>query len=308
MNDPPITTSSEAPGKKTYRGRFAPSPTGRLHFGSLVAAVASYTDALHHQGEWLLRFDDVDETRTLPEAVDGILTTLDAFGFEWSAEPASQSDRVGLYQAILDRLLTEDLAFYCGCSRKEIEAVGRPGTDGPLYPGTCRNGLPRGKQPRSIRLRVENKTVRFVDRFAGPVQQNVAQQIGDFVIRSADGFAAYQLAVVVDDSIENITHVVRGADLLESTPRQLYLQQQLGFAYPVYGHIPLVRDACGKKLSKDDAARALPLNNPLPSLLAAWQFLGQISLASGITHVSDFWSEAARLWSPARVPIATGKV
>ena len=133
MNDPPIKTSSVAPGKKTYRGRFAPSPTGRLHFGSLVAAVASYTDALHHQGEWLLRFDDVDETRTLPGAVDGILTTLDAFGFEWPADPPSQSDRVDLYQVILDRLLTEDFAFYCGCSRKEIEAVGRPGTDEPLY-------------------------------------------------------------------------------------------------------------------------------------------------------------------------------
>jgi glutamyl-Q tRNA(Asp) synthetase len=292
----------------TYRGRFAPSPTGRLHFGSLVAAVASYADALHHQGKWLLRFDDVDETRTLPGSVDSILTTLDAFGFEWSSEPTFQTDRVGLYQEILDRLLTRDLAFYCGCSRKEIAAIGNPGIDGVRYPGTCRNGLPDGKRSRSIRLRVEDKMVQFIDRFLGPVQQNISKQIGDFVICRADGFAAYQLAVVVDDSLENITHVVRGADLLESTPRQLYLQQQLGFANPVYGHVPLVNDTYGKKLSKDDAVLGLTLNNPLPSLLAAWQFLGQVSLESDIAHIFEFWSEAARLWSPSRVPVATGDV
>ena len=284
--------------KILYRGRFAPSPTGDLHFGSLVSAVASYADALQHKGDWLLRFDNADQTRTRKDAIDSILRTLEVLGFEWSGKPAWQTDRIELYQDVLDKLLLKGLAFYCGCSRKEIE-LAKPHTTGrAIYPGTCRNSPPLDKQRRSIRLRVENEETRFFDRFAGPIRQNVAEEIGDFVIQRTDGFIAYQLAVVVDDRLENITHVVRGADLLDSTPRQLYLQKQLGFPSPIYGHVPLVVDSFGEKLSKNKGAPALNLKNPIGILFDAWKFLGQTPLNHQVTNIYDFWSAAGALWTP----------
>ena len=221
-----------------YRGRFAPTPTGGLHFGSLVTAVASYADALYHRGEWILRFDDIDESRKVSDSVDAILRTLEAFGFEWTAKPTFQTERKELYQSVLSELLRNDLAYYCGCSRKEVEEIGQRTKFGVIYPGTCRNGLPRNGTKRSVRMRANHRPTQFVDRFVGSVKQNLAEEVGDFVIGRADGYTAYQLAVVVDDSVEGITHVIRGLDLLPSTPRQLYLQNALGLDSPRYGHIP----------------------------------------------------------------------
>ncbi|MBO67202.1 MAG: tRNA glutamyl-Q(34) synthetase GluQRS [Acidiferrobacteraceae bacterium] len=290
------------PPKRTfYRGRFAPTPTGPLHFGSLVTAVASYADALYHKGEWILRFDDIDESRKISESVDTILRTLEVFGFEWAAKPTFQTERKELYHSILSGLLQDDLAYYCGCSRKEVKDAGRRTELGIIYPGTCRNGLPSGSVGRSIRMRVNHKSTQFVDRFAGPIKQNLGKEVGDFVVGRADGYTAYQLAVVVDDSVENITHIIRGADLLTSTPRQLYLQIQLGLDVPSYGHIPLVVDSRGTKLSKSTGASAVSTDYPLNLLLAAWKFLGQSPPDRPLADVSEFWSEATNIWSAKRI-------
>jgi glutamyl-Q tRNA(Asp) synthetase len=287
-----------------YRGRFAPSPTGPLHFGSLVAAVASYADALHHNGEWLLRIDDVDEARAKSNAVELILKTLEFLGFEWSGTPVFQTDRIELYRSIINELLIKNRAFHCGCTRKEVDTAEQHASTSSIYPGTCRNGLPTGKKRRSIRLRVENREVNFIDRFAGPIRQNVSDEIGDFIIQRADGFVAYQLAVVVDDYIENITHILRGADLLSSTPRQIYLQEQLGFPCPIYGHIPLVIDQFGKKLSKNDGAPYLSSEHPNSQLLAAWKFLGQTLPDDHTETVSEFWCHARSTWNPSNMPVS----
>ena len=297
----PTSVSAE---NRFYRGRFAPSPTGPLHFGSLVAAVASYADALHHNGEWLLRIDDVDEARARSSAVDLILKTLEILGFEWSGKPAFQTDRIKLYKSVINELLINNRAFHCGCTRKEVDTTEQPALTSPIYPGTCRNGLPTGKKQRSVRLRVENKEVYFIDRFAGPIRQNVSDKVGDFIIQRADGFVAYQLAVVVDDYIENITHILRGADLLSSTPRQIYLQEQLGFPCPIYGHIPLVIDRFGKKLSKNDSAPYLSSEHPTSQLLTAWKFLGQIPPDGHAETVSDFWCHAGSTWNPSNIPVS----
>ena len=291
-----------------YRGRFAPSPTGPLHFGSLVAAVASYADALYHNGRWLLRIDNVDKVRNRPGAVDLILNSLESFGFEWSGKPTCQSDRIEVYKSVLDKLLTNNRAFHCGCTRKEMDTGKQSTSTSPLYPGTCRNGVPPGKLKRSIRLRVEDIEICFDDLFSGRFCQNLSKDIGDFVIRRADGLIAYQLAVVVDDYMENITHVLRGADLLDSTPRQLYLQRHLGFPSPAYGHIPLVTDSLGKKLSKNEGAPQLWLECPTLTLLAAWKFLGQVLPDNQIETVSDFWSNAKSNWCASNIPIVAPKI
>ena len=289
-------------GNPHYTGRFAPSPSGPLHFGSLVAAVASYADARHYQGEWLLRIDDVDEARTVAGAADHIMKTLEAFGLEWDQAVNWQSRRKNHYLAIIDQLVAVGVAYPCGCSRSEIERLGRRGAAGMIYPGTCRAGLPAGRTNRSIRLRTPARSIVVDDRFCGLFGQKLATEIGDFVIRRTDGFAAYQLAVVVDDQIEGITHVVRGADLLESTPRQIYLQELLDYPNPQYGHLPLVLDAGGQKLSKQDSARPVCMEAPLPALKAAWRFLGQADLDEGCADVEAFWTAAIPAWSTATIP------
>jgi len=226
---------SVAPG---YRGRFAPSPTGTLHFGSLVAAMGSYLDARAQGGEWLVRMEDLDQTRTLPGAADAILRTLDALGFEWDGAVAYQSRRTQAYAQALERLRQAGLVYPCGCSRKQIQRSARLGPEGPIYPGNCRRGLAAGVAARSLRLRVPDQTCAFEDRIQGRIEQNLARQVGDFVVQRADGFHAYQLAVVVDDGWQGINRVVRGADLLLSTPRQIYLQRLLGLDRPDYAHLP----------------------------------------------------------------------
>ncbi|MDB5753888.1 MAG: uncharacterized protein JWR56_316, partial [Massilia sp.] len=254
-----------------YIGRFAPSPTGPLHAGSLVAALASYLDARVHNGTWMVRIEDVDEGRSVPGAAEGMLALLQQLGMQWDGEVLWQSRRGAVYQAAFDTLGAH--AYPCGCNRREI-ADSRLGTapDGSaIYPGTCRAGLAPGKSMRSLRLRVPEPgadAISFVDRFAGKVEQHLALEAGDFVLKRADGFWAYQLAVVVDDAAQGVTDVVRGADLLDSTPRQIYLQRVLDLPTPRYLHVPVLRNEHGEKLSKQTAAAAVAPNNEAEAVAA----------------------------------------
>lgn len=242
-----------------YRGRFAPSPTGPLHFGSLVAAVASYLDARKHQGQWLVRMEDLDKPREQPGAADSILSDLEFFGFEWDGPVMVQSQRTDAYQAALDQLKNKGLVYPCGCSRKEIaDSIVGTFSGEARYPGTCANGLPAGKTPRAWRVRVN---------------EQLSESVGDFVLLRADGIFAYQLAVVVDDAAQNITDVVRGADLLDSTPRQIYLQQCLGYPTPNYIHVPVILAPDGQKLSKQTGAQALDRKRASSLLWDALAFL-----------------------------------
>lgn len=252
-----------------YRGRFAPSPTGRLHAGSLLTAVGSYLDARVQGGEWWVRIEDLDPPREMPGASADILRTLEAFGFEWDGEVVYQHDRHPRYAAALAQLVASGDAYPCACTRKEIAAVARRGVDGHVYPGTCRDGLPAGRLPRAWRLRVPAGEVSFEDRVFGLQRQDVAHEVGDFVLKRADGFWAYQLAVLVDDHAQGMTDVVRGADLLDSTPRQLVLIDALDHARPRYAHLPLVCNAAGEKLSKQTLAPAISTDHAADELRRA---------------------------------------
>jgi glutamyl-Q tRNA(Asp) synthetase len=262
----------------SYRGRFAPSPTGLLHFGSLVAAVASYLDARHAEGDWLVRMEDLDRPREVAGSADAIVRALDVLGFEWTESIVRQSERSDLYQAAMDRLLASNLTYPCSCSRAEIQQqAGSEQSDGDelRYPRWCRRGPRAPERPLAIRLCVPDAEISFNDRIQGRIAINVSAEVGDFVIRRRDGLFAYQLAVVVDDAVQGITHVVRGADLLHSTPRQILLQQFLGLATPVYAHVPVATDSKGVKLSKSAGAAAVDLTQPGKELWRALQFLGQ---------------------------------
>lgn len=283
-----------------YIGRFAPSPTGPLHAGSLVAAMASYLDAKAHRGHWLVRIEDIDETRTVPGSAELILQTLRALGMQWDGDVVSQCTRKSLYAAAFARLAASTYA--CGCSRREIadSRIGVASDGSAVYPGTCRNGLAAGKVARAFRVYVPDagesgECITFEDRWLGPVSQHLATDAGDFVLKRADGFWAYQLAVVVDDNDQGVTHVVRGADLLDSTPRQIYLQRLLGLRTPHYLHVPVVTNAIGEKLSKQTGARALDLTQPLPLLIAAAQFLGLC--VDGAQSIDEFWRQAIAAWA-----------
>ena len=291
------------PAKAKYRGRFAPSPTGPLHFGSLVAAVGSYLDARAHGGEWLLRMEDVDTPRNVPGAAAGILATLEAYGFEWDGPVLWQSRRFEAYAAALERLIAAGLAYGCTCSRKEIADSGsHPAIDGGLaYPGTCRDGLPAGRTARAWRLRVNDEPLAFVDRLQGRVLQHLESDVGDFVLRRADGLFAYQLAVAVDDEFQAISDVVRGADLLASTPRQIWLQRCLGYATPRYAHLPVASNAAGEKLSKQTLAPALDVGQAGPTLVRALNFLGQgVPAELSAAPPAEVWALAH--WSFAAIP------
>jgi len=280
-------------------GRFAPSPTGPLHFGSLVAALGSFLDARAQRGDWIVRIEDVDESRTQPGAADAILATLEDCGFEWDGPVLFQSRRTGLYRAAFDRLVAAGAVYPCGCTRKEISDSALASDGARIYPGTCRQGLAAGRAARAFRVRTIEEPIEFVDRLQGPIRQCVAKEVGDFVLLRADSFFAYQLAVVVDDADQKITDVVRGADLLDSTARQIHLQGLLGYPTPCYLHLPVAVDAKGEKLSKQTEADAAGA----ASLPAAFAFLGHTlpreltrapaaeQLAWGVTH-----------WDVARVP------
>jgi glutamyl-Q tRNA(Asp) synthetase len=291
------------------RGRFAPSPTGPLHAGSLVAALASWLDARAHGGQWLVRIEDVDTPRCVPGVDATILSQLATCGLVPDVAATWQSARSALYQAALDRLVAQGHAYPCACSRKDIEdalaAQGRPrqrGREAP-YPGTCRTGL-HGRAPRAWRLRVPDGVVHWADRRLGPQAQDVADEVGDVVLRRADGLWAYQLAVVVDDADQGITDVVRGADLLDSTPRQILLQRALGLPTPRHAHLPLLLDGAGRKLSKSLHAAALDTRDPLPALRLVWAALGQPPSALADAGSLDvLLATAIREFDPARVPV-----
>ncbi|PQJ97411.1 tRNA glutamyl-Q(34) synthetase GluQRS [Chromatium okenii] len=283
-----------------YRGRFASLPTGNLHFGSLFTAVASYADARAHGGLWLLRIEDLDRTRAVPGAAAHLIHTLQAFGFIWDEPIIFQRDRTVVYQSALAQLTAQGLTYPCSCSRSNIAQQAQFGIDGAIYPGICRHGFRAGAQPRTIRLRTTAPAVRFIDRIQGQRTQHIEKEVGDFVLRRADGIHAYQLAVVVDDAAQGITHIVRGADLLISTPRQLLLQQFLGLAQPNYAHLPLIVDADGRKLSKSLTAAPVDPAYPLPILHHIWQLLNQEPLPI-TTSVTAFWQQAIRHWQCARI-------
>ncbi len=278
-----------------YVGRFAPSPTGPLHFGSLVAALASWLDARAARGRWLVRIEDLDAARTQPGAAQEILGALARLGLEWDGEPIFQSQRSALYESVLRDL--RDHTYWCACSRREIadSALGLASDGAQIYPGTCRAGLPASRTRRALRLKVDAGEIEYVDRLQGRQAQVLSRDVGDFVLQRADGQFAYQLAVVVDDAATGVTDVVRGADLLDSTPRQIYLQRILGYATPRYLHIPAALDARGEKLSKQTGAA--------PADASRWQealrFLGQ--------PPADELGTAVRNWDPALIPAARAR-
>jgi glutamyl-Q tRNA(Asp) synthetase len=283
----------------SYRGRFAPTPSGALHFGSLIAALGSYLDARAHGGEWHLRIEDVDPPRVAPGSADRILRTLDAFGFEWDGPVVYQSQRGEAYAAAIERLIDAGRIYGCDCTRKVLKENARIGVDGPVYPGTCRERhLPL---QGALRFRVPATRITFNDLLAGRVGCDVAQECGDFVLRRADGVYTYQLAVTVDDAELGVSHIVRGADLLASTPRQIVLQHALGYPTPAYLHLPVALNADGGKLSKQTLAAPLSDENPLPALLQAAAFLG-IYKSREVGSVSEFWQRTPPLWQRESLP------
>ncbi|MGK2940169.1 MAG: tRNA glutamyl-Q(34) synthetase GluQRS [Immundisolibacter sp.] len=239
------------------RGRFAPSPSGPLHLGSLLAAVGSYLTARSAGGHWLLRMEDLDPPRVAPGAGDAILRALEAHGLLWDEEPLYQSRRGEAYRAAIAQLQASGLVYPCACTRRELATIAHAGVDGPVYPGTCRDGLGTGRTPRALRVRVADQEFGLVDIVQGDYRHTLPQAVGDFVVQRADGLIAYQLAVVVDDAYQGITQVARGIDLLSSTPRQIYLQSCLGLPTPSYAHLPLLVDRHGAKLGKQTSAAGL---------------------------------------------------
>ena len=307
-----LDNSTTSAPRSTYLGRFAPSPTGPLHAGSLVAALASWLDAKAHDGQWLVRIEDVDTPRCIPGAAELILQQLGLCEMHSDGPVLRQLERCAHYQAALDILISQGLAYPCGCSRKEIEAAQNQQLarhTAAIYPGTCRpspygQGL-QGKTARTWRLNIQAVRDRhhlaavtpWRDAQLGPQQQNVAQDVGDFVLLRADGLWAYQLAVVVDDALQGVTHVVRGADLCDNTARQMVLQQALGLPTPQYRHTPLVLAADGEKLSKQNGAQALDLSQPLNALNAAAAHLGLPPQSGSVTQALAQWTA---LWTALR--------
>lgn len=252
-----------------YVGRFAPTPSGYLHFGSLVAAVASYLDARAVGGKWLVRMEDLDPPREMPGAQAAILETLERYGFEWDGAVERQSERHAAYAAQVEQWLRSGLAYACTCSRKQLE-----GSNG-IYPGTCRDAQHDWHGDVAIRIRVPELDYRFTDRLQGEFRQHLGREVGDFIIRRRDGLFAYQLAVVLDDAWQGVTDIVRGADLLDNTPRQLYLQELLGIAAPRYLHVPLIVQPDGNKLGKSYRSPPLDAAQAAPLLVRALKALGQ---------------------------------
>ncbi len=273
---------------ENHVGRFAPSPTGPLHFGSIVAAAASYLFAKSQDGKWLLRIEDVDEGRTESGAISSIIETIAALGMEWDGEIVFQSRRKHLYRDALQAI--HDFTYPCSCSRRDVTGI---------YSGKCRKGA--AGEARSIRVRVEDEVLSFQDMIRGEQSQNLAKEAGDFVLFRADGYFSYQFAVVVDDHEQGVNQVVRGADLLDSTPRQIHLQRLLGYDTPIYAHLPLALNSQGEKLSKQNLAE--PVDAGTEVLFDALEFLGQappIELREG--SIQEFWKWAIQNWKIENIP------
>lgn len=301
MNMPPRTEQAACP---PYTGRFAPSPTGLLHIGSLLTALASYADARAHGGRWLVRMEDLDPPREMPGAAAHILHTLEAFGFEWDGGVMYQSRRHEAYREALGRLQQAGRVYPCYCSRKDWQAAARTGADGFVYNGLCRHradGSPAGGKMPAWRVVVPEGEVAFEDRIVGSYAQNLAQDIGDFVLLRADGFWAYQLAVVADDAEQGITHIVRGQDLLVSTPRQIFLQRCLGLAEPVYAHLPLLLNKQGQKWSKQTLAPALDEMQKERHLRQVMAYLN-VPPAPKDLNARELLAWTAAHWNMAAVP------
>jgi glutamyl-Q tRNA(Asp) synthetase len=290
------TATTATADRPAYVGRFAPTPSGDLHLGSLYTAAASYLDARAHQGRWLLRVEDLDRPREVAGSAARILHTLDRFGFEWDGEAVRQSDRTERYWSALDSLEGRGLTFECSCSRLQLEEESR-------YPGTCRQRPTMPRVPTATRLRVEPGLIEFSDRIQGSFRQDVAAAVGDFVLKRRDGIFSYLLAVVVDDAAQGVTHILRGADLLDNTPRQIYLQRALQLARPSYAHLPVLTEPDDTKLAKSKRSVKLDEHFELPQLLQVFSLLGLAppdSLAAA--SLADAWRWAIARWNIQRIP------
>lgn len=293
-----------------YRGRFAPSPTGPLHFGTLVAAVGSYLEARAHDGDWLVRMEDPDPPRVVPGAADDILRTLEACGLNWDGMVARQSARSAAYHSALHQLRSRGLVYSCACSRREIADSAISGIEGFVYAGTCRDGVAAGRRPRAQRVITRGAEIVFEDTLQGRIEHDLEKDIGDFVLYRADRVYAYQLAVVIDDTEQGINHIVRGADLLDSTSRQIHLQHLLGLPTPRYAHLPVAVSETGEKLSKQTRAAPVRADDPVPALAGTLRFLGQKPPADlERASLKEFWAWAHANWKLSRVPrVRTSRV
>jgi glutamyl-Q tRNA(Asp) synthetase len=295
-------TATIATGNSAYVGRFAPSPTGPLHFGSLLAATASYLQARHLGGRWLLRIEDIDPPREQPDAARRIVEALECYGFEWDGPVIYQSGSQAAHAAALQRLLDDGHAYRCGCSRSDLADAPR-GPLGIIYPGTCRTGTTASET--AIRVRTDDSLIGFIDGLQGAQQEQLESESGDFVVWRRDGLVAYHLAVVVDDHEQGITEIVRGIDLMDSTCRQIWLQQLLGFRTPSYVHIPVASHADGQKLSKLTGASAVSLGRPQEVLVQVLAALGQRPPGDlGASALDEIWAWAIGNW---RIDVLAGK-
>lgn len=287
-------------GEEVYRGRFAPSPTGPLHFGSLVAALGSCLEARHRGGEWLVRIEDIDPPREVPGSASAILCSLERLGFEWDTAVLYQSSRLAAYAAAIDELNAIGAAYRCSCTRSEVRAASG-GSD--VYPGTCRAVQRSSGRRTAVRVRTPDEPVGFADRLQGIVAQSLSREVGDFIVCRRDGLFAYQLAVVVDDHAQGITEIVRGADLLDNTPRQIHLQRLLGLPTPEYAHLPVVLAPDGRKLSKQTGATPIDSRRPAEALHAALVFLGHRPPGElARAGPPEIWAWALRHWRLDTVP------
>ena len=293
MKSSTATATTATAETRPYVGRFAPTPSGELHLGSLYAAAASYLEARAHGGRWLLRIEDLDRPREVRGAADRMLAVLEAFGFAWDGPVLRQSTRTAHYQEALDELASRGLTYACRCSRAQLK--------GGAYPGTCRT-LALPDSGAAIRLRVAPATVRFVDGVQGAFSQDLTRAGGDPIVRRRDRLFSYLLAVVVDDAAQGVTHIVRGADLLDSTPLQIHLQQLLCKAEPAYAHVPLLAEPSGEKLAKARRSVALDGSAVIPQLLSVFSLLGMPALPPGIARVEEAWRWATDAWSLNNVP------
>lgn len=284
----------------TYVGRFAPSPTGPLHFGSLLAAVASYLEARVRDGRWLLRIEDIDPPREEAGAAEAIVHCLDVYGFRWDGPVLRQSRNEARHLAAVERLVADGLAYPCRCSRRLLARTARQGAMGPIYPGTCRHGSGRGGG--AIRVRTTDDPIAVDDRLQGRLEQRLESELGDFIVRRRDGLVAYQLAVVIDDAVDGVTDVVRGIDLLDSTPRQIHLQRLLGLPTPTYMHIPIAVDPAGEKLSKQTGAAPLDPAAVPSTLCRALECLRQSPPPRlALESPAAVWDWALAHWRPERL-------
>jgi len=286
-----------------YHGRFAPSPTGPLHFGSLVAAVGSYLQARKNLGAWYLRIEDLDPPREVSGATNEILRTLENYGLQWDKEILYQSQRNDIYLNAIEQLIQQGHAYPCGCSRKQIQDNAISGRYGSIYQGFCRQGLGKDKRPSALRVLTNDSSITFIDQLRGRFEQKLESEIGDFVVRRADKLFAYQLAVVVDDAAQDITEVVRGADLLDNTPRQIHLQKLFNYPTPNYIHLPVALNRNGQKLSKQTGAPKIEGLRPQTVLFDVLRFLNQDPVSEIIDcNLDSFWQWAIQNWQPSKVP------